>query len=63
MPVDPKYLRDHATRCWMLASQTCNPVLRMSLLKVAQRSGRLAGDLDQAVCFQHEPRVVLSRVK
>jgi hypothetical protein len=42
MPSDPEYLREHARRCWRLAGQVSNPVLKKSLVRVAQRSVRLA---------------------
>jgi hypothetical protein len=58
--VDPKYLREHATRCWTLAAQTDNPVLKKTLMKVAQRSVRLAAGLEQVVRSDHQARVVLS---
>jgi hypothetical protein len=45
MPSDIAHLRDHARRCWLLAAQTDNPVLKRSLVKAAQRSMRLALDL------------------
>jgi hypothetical protein len=47
MPLDPKYLREHATRCWTLAAHTDNPLLKNSLLKVAQRNVRLAVGLEE----------------
>jgi hypothetical protein len=62
MPLDPAYLREHATRCWMLAAQTGNPVLQKSLRKVAQRSARLALDLDQAFYSHQQPRLVSSHI-
>ena len=46
MPSDIAYLRDHARRCWLLAAQTDNPVLKRNLVKAAQRSMRLALDLE-----------------
>ena len=55
MPVDPKYLREHATRCWTLAAQTDNPLLKNSLLKVAQRNVRLAVGLEE----HHQAKAVL----
>ena len=57
--VDPKYLREHATRCWILAAQTDNPVLKKTLTKVAQRSVRLAAGLEQVVPSHHQGRVAL----
>jgi hypothetical protein len=60
MAVDPKYLRQHATRCWTLAAQTDNPLLKDSLIKVAQRSVRLAVGLEQVVYSHQRPKVVLS---
>ena len=47
MPDDPEYLREHAMRCWTLAAQTDNPLLKNSLLKVAQRNVRLAVGLEE----------------
>ena len=46
MPGDPKECRDHAKRCWQLASETKNPELRESLTDLAQTWARLATDLD-----------------
>jgi hypothetical protein len=46
MPGDPKECREHAKRCWALASEVTNPVLRDSLLETAQRWSRLAVDLE-----------------
>jgi hypothetical protein len=63
MPVDPKYLREHARRCWTLAAQAANPVLKKSFLKVAQRSVRLAEGLEQVGCVQRQARVALSLIK
>jgi hypothetical protein len=63
MAVDPKYLREHATRCWILAAQTDNPLLKKSLTKVAQRSVRLAAGLEQVGYVQHRARVVLSLIR
>ena len=37
MPGDPKRCREHAKRCWALASEVTNPVLKESLLDAAQR--------------------------
>jgi hypothetical protein len=63
MPIDPEYLREHARRCWTLASETGNPVLKKSLVKVAQRSVRLAVELQQADYTPQQPSAVLSLVK
>ena len=46
MPGDPKECREHAKRCWALASEITNPVLRESLVETAQRWSRLATDLE-----------------
>jgi len=46
MPGNPKECREHAKRCWALASEVANPVLRDSLLETAQRWSRLAVDLE-----------------
>jgi hypothetical protein len=45
MPGDPNECREHAKRCWALASQTKNPVLQESLVDLAQRWAVLAVDL------------------
>ena len=46
MPGDPNECREHAKRCWALASETKNPELRDSLTDLAQRWARLATDLE-----------------
>jgi hypothetical protein len=46
MPGDPKACREHAKRCWALASEITNPVLKESLIDTAQRWARLAVDLE-----------------
>jgi hypothetical protein len=46
MPGDPKQCREHAKRCWELASGATNPVLKESLIDLAQRWARLASDLE-----------------
>ena len=46
MPGDPNECREHAKRCWALASETKNPDLRDSLTDLAQRWARLATDLE-----------------
>jgi hypothetical protein len=46
MPGDPNVCREHAKRCWALASETQNPVLQRSLTDIAQTWARLAVDLD-----------------
>ena len=63
MAVDPKYLRQHARRCWTLAAGTGNPVLKKSLVKVAQRSVRLAVGLEQVDYSHHQAKMVLSLIK
>ena len=45
MPGDPNVCREHAKRCWALASETKNPALKDSLVDLAQRWARLAVDL------------------
>jgi hypothetical protein len=37
MPGDPKQCREHAKRCWALASEITNPILKESLTDAAQR--------------------------
>ena len=46
MPGDPNVCREHAKRCWALASDTKNPALKDSLVDLAQRWARLAVDLE-----------------
>jgi hypothetical protein len=46
MPGDPKECREHAKRCWAAASSTTNPVLKESLVEIAQNWARLATDLE-----------------
>jgi hypothetical protein len=46
MPGDPKQCREHAKRCWALAAQTTNPVLKDSLIDAAQRWAVLAAELE-----------------
>ena len=46
MPGDPKECREHAKRCWALASETKNPVLQESLTDLAQKWAAFAGDLE-----------------
>jgi hypothetical protein len=46
MPGNPEECREHAKRCWALASETKNPDLRESLTDLAQRWSRLAIDLE-----------------
>ncbi len=46
MPGDPKECRQHAKRCWALASETDNPVLKESLVDLAQRWAALATHLE-----------------
>jgi len=46
MPGDPKECREHAKRCWALASEVTNPALKESLVESAQRWSRLATDLE-----------------
>ena len=44
MPGDPKECREQAKRCWALAVETTNPVIKASLVDIAQRWARLAVD-------------------
>jgi len=37
MPGGPKECREHAKRCWALASEVTNPALKESLVETAQR--------------------------
>ena len=46
MPGDPNECREHTKRCWALAAETNDPVLKDSLLDVAQRWARLASELE-----------------
>ena len=46
MPGDPKQCREHAKRCWALASEITNPVLKESLTDAAQRWAVLATELE-----------------
>jgi hypothetical protein len=46
MPGDPKQCREHAKRCWALASEIINPVLKESLIDAAQRWAVLAVELE-----------------
>jgi hypothetical protein len=46
MPGDPKHRREHAKRCWALASEVTNPVLKESLTDAARRWDILAADLE-----------------
>ena len=46
MPGDPKQCREHAKRCWALASEITNPVLKESLIDAAQRWALLATELE-----------------
>jgi hypothetical protein len=46
MPGDPKQCREHAKRCWVLASEITNPVLKESLSEAAQRWAVLAAELE-----------------
>ncbi len=54
MPGDPEECRAHAKRCWALASQTTDPVLKDSL-NVAQRWARLAAELDHTLDLIDRP--------
>jgi hypothetical protein len=46
MPGDPSECREHAKRCWALASETKNPVVKESLVELAQHWARLAAELE-----------------
>jgi hypothetical protein len=46
MPGNPEECRQHAKRCWALAAEAKNPVLKESLVDLAQRWSVLATDLE-----------------
>ena len=46
MPGDPNECRGHAERCWALAAEAKEPVLKASLVDLAQRWAALATDLE-----------------
>jgi hypothetical protein len=46
MPGNPEECKEHAKRCWALASQTSNPVLREAFLDLAHRWLAVATDLE-----------------
>ena len=46
MPGDPNECREHAKRCWALAAEAKEPVLKGSLVDLAQRWAVLANDLE-----------------
>jgi hypothetical protein len=46
MPGDPKLCREHANRCWVLASQISDPVLKESVADTAERWAVLATELE-----------------
>lgn len=46
MPGNPNECKEHAERCWALASETSNPVLREAFLDLAQHWAALATDLE-----------------
>jgi len=46
MPGNPEQCRQHAKRCWALALETTNPVLKESLTDAAQRWAVLAAELE-----------------
>jgi hypothetical protein len=65
MPGDPKLYREHAKRCWVLASQISDPVLKQSLTDTAQRWAVLATELksvDSPLVALDEPRISPRRV-
>lgn len=46
MPGDPEECRQHAKRCWALASEARNSEIKNSLVEIAQRWTALAADLE-----------------
>ena len=46
MPGNPEECRAHARRCWALAAEVTNPVLKESLTDLAQRWAKVAADLE-----------------
>ena len=46
MPGNPEECRAHARRCWALAAEVINPVLKESLTDLAQRWAKVAADLE-----------------
>jgi hypothetical protein len=46
MPGDPNECRRNAKRCWALAAESKNPVLKESLVDLAQRWAALSTDLE-----------------
>jgi hypothetical protein len=53
MPGDPKQCREHARRCWALASQIKNPALKDSLIEAAKRWAVLAAELETIHSLLH----------
>ena len=49
MPGDPKECREHAKRCWELASETTNPALKESLVEEGDATNQADGS-------KHRPR-------
>ena len=46
MPGNPEECRAHARRCWALAAEVTNPVVKKSLTDLAQRWAKVAADLE-----------------
>jgi hypothetical protein len=46
MPGDPKQCHEHSKRCWALAAEITDPVLKASLTDSAQRWSVLAAELE-----------------
>jgi hypothetical protein len=46
VPFETKSCRERAKRCWELASQATNPVLKQSLFEMSQRFYQLATKLE-----------------
>jgi hypothetical protein len=46
MPGNSHKCREHAKRCWQLASETTNPTLKTNFTRMAQTWARLATDLE-----------------
>ena len=46
MPGDPNECRERAIRCWALAAETQNPIIKRSLTDLAQRWAHLAAGLE-----------------
>ena len=46
MPGNPEECRALARRCWALAAEVTNPVVKKSLTDLAQRWAKVAADLE-----------------